>query len=75
MRQEIGSEFTTEGLQKLKKGQLLRFDFEGSMIEFIVTSKNIKQHKLWVKDVTTYHPDQVKITKDGKDKAFSEGEL
>lgn len=74
--QEIGSEFTKEGIAKLKKGMLLRFIYEGSPIEFIVTKLNRKSGKVWVKDATTYHPDEVKITnKDGKDAAFSKENL
>lgn len=59
--QEIGSEFTKEGLAKLKVGQLLRFNYEGSIIEFIITKLNRKSGKVWVKDVTTYHPDEVSV--------------
>lgn len=56
---EIGSEFTKEGLTKLKVGQLLRFNLEGSFTEFIITKLNRKSGKVWVKDVTTYLPNEV----------------
>jgi hypothetical protein len=46
---EIGSEFTKEGLAKLKTGQVLVFDFEGSRNEFKITKINRKSHKLFVK--------------------------
>ena len=72
---EIGSEFTPEGIAKLKTGMLLRFNYENSIIEFIITKLNRKSGKVFVKDVTTYHPDQVNIKdKNGNDMAFSEKE-
>lgn len=74
--QEIGSEFTKKGLTKLKVGQLLRFNFEGSITEFFITKLNRKSGKVWVKDASTYHPDQVRIkNEDGSDQAFNEENL
>lgn len=59
--QEIGDVFTKDGIAKLKTGQILRFDYEGSMNEYKITKLNRKSGKVWVKDVKTYHPDQVEV--------------
>jgi len=75
-KQEIGSEFTPEGIAKLKVGQLLRFNFEGSITEFMITKLNRKSGKVWVKDAKTYHPDHVQVEdKFGDKAAFSTEEL
>ena len=74
--EDIGSEFTMTGLQNLKAGQLLRFDFEGTMIEFLIKSIDVDKHELMAEEIRTYRPDEVHIQdKDGNDMAFSESEL
>jgi len=60
-KQEIGDIFTKPGIEKLKVGQILRFDYEGSLQEFRITKLNRKSGKVWVEDVQTYHPDEVQI--------------
>jgi len=40
--EDLSDIFTKEGIQKLTKGQLLRFEYEGSMNEFIITRLNRK---------------------------------
>jgi hypothetical protein len=59
--QEISDVLTPEGLQKLKVGQILIFNYEGSRNEFKVTKLNKKSGKCWVKPVTTYSEDQVDV--------------
>lgn len=59
--EDLSDVFTKEGVQKLKKGQLLRFDYEGSINEFVITSLNKKSGKVLAKQVFTRHPDDVTI--------------
>lgn len=61
MKDEIGDMLTKEGIQKLKVGQILMFDYEGSRNEYKITRLNRKAHKCWVKKVRTYHPDEVSV--------------
>lgn len=62
--EDLSDVFTKEGVQRLKKGQLLRFSYEGSTNEFIITSLNKKSGKVIGTQVFTRHPDEVKITDD-----------
>lgn len=59
MTEDLSEIFTKEGIQKLKKGQLLRFDYEGSVTEFIITRLNKKSGIVIGKEVFTKHPDEV----------------
>ena len=59
--EDISDVFTKEGIQKLKKNQLLRFNFEGSLIEFIITHINKKSGKVRAKRTTTYDQTQVAV--------------
>ena len=59
--EDLSDIFTKEGIKKLTKGQLLRFNFEGSMSEFIITRLNKKSGIVMAKEVHTKHPDQVSI--------------
>lgn len=56
---EIGEELTKEGLAKLKVGQVLVFDYEGSRTELKITKINRKSHKCWVKEVKLYSQQEV----------------
>lgn len=60
--EDIGDVFTPEGIQKLKQGQLLRFEYEGSIVEYIITKLNRKSGKVFARQVRTYHPDEATIT-------------
>jgi bifunctional DNA-binding transcriptional regulator/antitoxin component of YhaV-PrlF toxin-antitoxin module len=57
--EDIGDVFTPEGIQKLKQGQLLRFEYEGSIVEYIITKLNRKSGRVFARQVRTYHPDEV----------------
>lgn len=57
---EIGNEFTPEGLAKLKKGQVLVYNMEGSRTELKITSINRKSHKLYVQETKLYTEDDIK---------------
>lgn len=59
---EIGEILTKEGLNKLRIGQVLMFNYEGCRNEYKITRINRKAHKCWVKRIRTYHPDEVTIT-------------
>lgn len=59
--EDLSDVFTKEGIQKLKKGQLLRFNYEGSITEFIITRLNKKSGIVIGKEVFTKHPDDVTI--------------
>lgn len=71
MTEEITDLFTQEGLQKLKKGMLVRFDLEGSITELIITS--IRNGKVRAKHTKTHLPQDVVIhDKDGREVEFTE---
>lgn len=55
----ISDIFTPQGIQKLKKGQLLRFNMEGSYTELLVTYVNKKAGKVYAKETKTFTPDEV----------------
>lgn len=38
--EDISDVFTHDGIQRLKRNQLLRFNYEGTIIEFIITYIN-----------------------------------
>jgi len=57
--EDISDLFTQEGIQKLKKGMLLRFDHEGSPTELIITYINKKSGKVRARQATTYEPKDV----------------
>ena len=59
--EDLSDIFTKEGIKKLSKGQLLRFEFEGSISEFIITRLNKKSGIVMAKEVHTKHPDQVEV--------------
>lgn len=55
--EDLSDIFTKEGINKLTKGQLLRFE----KAEFIITRLNKKSGIVMAKEVHTKHPDQVSI--------------
>lgn len=59
--EDLSEAFSKEGIQKLKKGQLLRFNYEGSMTEFIITRLNKKSGIVLGKQVFTKKPEEVTI--------------
>ncbi len=69
MVEDLSDIFTKEGIQKLHKGQLLRFEYEGSPIEFIITRLNKKSGVVMGKPVTTHDPNDVSV-----ENAFGETE-
>lgn len=74
--EEISDVLTLEGIQKLKVGQILMFDYEGSRNEYQVTKLNKKSGKCWVKPIKTYLPEEATITdKLGDEIPFDVGEL
>jgi len=68
--EDITDVFTQSGIAKLKRGQLLRFNMEGSITEFIITYINKKTPRVMAKRVKTLTPDQVTVV-DRKDNANS----
>lgn len=67
--EDLSDLFTKEGVKKLKKGQLLRFNYEGSTTEFIIKRLNKKSGVVMGELVTTYHPDEVQTEDKFGDKA------
>lgn len=63
---DIGQDLTEEGLAKLKVGQIMRFDYEGSITELKITKINRKSHKCYVREVRTYTPDEWEQLMEGK---------
>lgn len=54
----ISDVFTKEGIQKLKKGQLLRFNMEGSITELLITYVNKKAGKVYAIETKTLTPEE-----------------
>ena len=74
--EDLSDVFTKEGIKKLHKGQLLRFEYEGSTTEFIIKRLNKKSGIVMGEEVKTYHPDEATITdKFGDEHEFSTEEL
>ncbi len=59
--EEISDIFTPEGIAKLKRGQILRFNYEGSINELKITYINKKTQKVRAVKVHTYLPSEVEI--------------
>jgi len=64
--EDITDVFTPSGIAKLKRGQLLRFEYEGSINEFIITYLNRKTPRVMARRTNTYTPDQVEIVDNAK---------
>ena len=56
---DITDDLTPEGIDRLKVGQIMMFDYEGSRIDLKVMLK--RDHRVYVKPVKTYSPDQVQV--------------
>lgn len=59
--EEISDVLTHEGIKKLKQGQILVFNFEGSRNEYKITKLNKKSGRCWVVPVTTYAENEVHV--------------
>lgn len=55
---DISDQFKPEAIQKLKKGMLLRFNYEGSINELIITKVNKKSGKVYARMAKTYTVDE-----------------
>lgn len=51
---DISELFTRNGLERLKQGQLLRFNKAGVITELIITKINRKSAKVYAKETKTY---------------------
>ncbi len=59
--EDLSEAFTPEGIKKLHKGQLLRFDYEGSITEFIITRLNKKSGIVIGRETHTHEPKEVVV--------------
>lgn len=59
--QEISDVLTPEGIDKLKAGQILIFNYEGTRNELKITKINKKSHRAWAIPIKTYTQDQVGV--------------
>jgi hypothetical protein len=67
---DISDILTPEGAKRLKVGQVMMFDFEGSRNDLKIMRKHNK--KVWAKQIVTHHPDEVIVTqKNAKGKDVS----
>ncbi len=57
--QEITDLISPDGIKKLKKGQTLTFDFEGSKTTYKITC--IKNERIWVKETKLFRPEEITI--------------
>jgi len=57
---------TPQGIEKLKVGQVLMFDFEGSRNELKIMRKT--ESSVWAKRISTVLPEQVMVKEPGKKK-------
>lgn len=71
--ENLSEVFTPEGIKKLSKGQLLRFNYENSITEFIITRLNKKTGIVIGREVHTNSPDDVVINNvEGDAETFNE---
>lgn len=70
--QDISDVLTHEGIDKLKAGQILIFDYEGTRNELKITKINKKSHKAWAIPVKTYKQDDVEIISDTGTEKFED---
>lgn len=69
---DLSEVFTKEGVAKLKVNQLLRFNYENSVNEYIITKLNKKSGKVWARPTTTTLPNEAVIEDSlGNKEAFS----
>jgi 3-dehydroquinate dehydratase len=59
--EDLSDVFGKEAIKTLHKGDLLRFNYEGSITEFIITRLNKKSHIVIGRETTTHLPDAVTI--------------
>lgn len=59
--EDLSEVFTPISIKRLHLGQLLRFDFEGSITEFIITRLNKKTGIVIGREVHTHDPNDVTI--------------
>jgi hypothetical protein len=70
--EDLSDVFTKEGVKKLKKGQLLRFNYEGTITEFIITHLNKKSGKVIGREVHTKLPSEVTVSNEYQEESFNE---
>jgi hypothetical protein len=70
--EDISDIFTPEGIQRIKKDQVLMFEYEGERVELKITKVNKKSGKVFAKRIKTYHPDEVEVTSKGSTEAFND---
>jgi len=70
--EDISDIFTPEGIARIKKDQVLMFEYEGERVELKITKVNKKSGKVFAKRVTTYHPDEVEVMGRGSSEAFND---
>lgn len=56
---DMSEAFTPGGINKLKQGQVLIFNFEGSKNEYKITKINKKSSKVWARPTTLYTEEQM----------------
>lgn len=65
--EEITDVLTPEGIARLKVGQVLMFDYEGSRNELKIS--RIKHGRVWARPIQTVLPNQVLVDGESLDKA------
>lgn len=58
---EMGDQFTPDGLARLTVGQILKFNFEGSIVSYRITRLNRKSHKLWATPVQMWKDEETRV--------------
>lgn len=59
---DISEIFTKEGIKKLTKGQILRFNDDGKLTELKISKVDKKNGKVYANPVTTFRSDELVIT-------------
>lgn len=78
--EDLTNDLTPEGAEKLKVGNILRFDYEGSPLELKIVRKTRRKDgtlHVYAKHVVTHDPDEVNITEtvDGHAETMNMGEM
>ncbi len=59
--EEITDVISDEGFDRLKVGNVLTFDYEGSRSDYKITRMNKTNRRIWARQIKTYDPSEVGI--------------
>jgi hypothetical protein len=60
-QEDIGDIINDAGYENLKKGQVLTFNFEGTLTDYKIMKIDKEGKHVWVKKTKLYDPSEIKI--------------